>query len=77
MNNFTARPPSEPYLLVAAGSGPKNIELPDGTITSTSEVKRELGIPEDHVVYGMAALGYAAKTSASDVKKTAVRRIVE
>ena len=37
----------------------------------------ELGIPEDHVVYGMAALGYAAKVSASDVKKTAVRRIVE
>lgn len=37
----------------------------------------ELGIPEDHVVYGMAALGYAAKEPAADVKKTAVRRIVE
>ena len=46
MNNFTTRLPSEPYLLVAAGSGPKNIELPDGTITSTSEVKRELGYPQ-------------------------------
>lgn len=37
----------------------------------------ELGIPEDHVVYGMAALGYAAKEPSQDVKKTAVKRIVE
>lgn len=37
----------------------------------------KLGIPEDHEVYGMAALGYAAKEPASDVKKTAVRRIVD
>lgn len=37
----------------------------------------ELGIPQDHVVYGMAALGYAASKPSQDVKKTAVKRIVE
>lgn len=37
----------------------------------------ELGIPEDHVVYGMAALGYAASEPSQTVQKTAVKRIIE
>lgn len=34
-----------PYRLIAAGGGPKNVELPDGTIMSASELKRELNYP--------------------------------
>lgn len=34
-----------PYRLVAAGGGPKNVELPDGSIMSASELKRELNYP--------------------------------
>lgn len=41
------------------------------------EFLSELGIPEDHVVYGMAALGYAAKEPIQNVKKTAVKRVIE
>lgn len=31
-----------PYRLIAAGEGARNIQLPDGSITSCSDVKREL-----------------------------------
>ena len=34
-----------PYRLVAAGGGPKNVQMPDGTIMSASELKRELNYP--------------------------------
>ena len=40
---FEDRKPGEAYLLIAAGSGPSNVELPDGTITSARQVKKELG----------------------------------
>lgn len=40
---FRERQPGEDYLLIAAGSGPSNVQLPDGTITSAREVKKELG----------------------------------
>lgn len=43
---FEARKNNEPYMLIAAGSGPANVELPDGTITSAAEVKRSLGYPQ-------------------------------
>lgn len=46
MKQFQDRLPGEAYLLVAAGSGARNIELPDGTITSCEEVKTELGYPQ-------------------------------
>ena len=39
---FEDRKPGEAYLLIAAGSGPSNVELPDGTITSARQVKKEL-----------------------------------
>lgn len=35
-----------PYQLIAAGDGPRNVELPDGTITSAAEIKRELEYPQ-------------------------------
>lgn len=34
-----------PYRLIAAGGGPKNVQLPDGTIMSAGELKRELNYP--------------------------------
>ena len=40
---FEDRKPGEAYLLIAAGSGPSSVELPDGTITSARQVKKELG----------------------------------
>lgn len=43
---FEHRKPGEPYMLIAAGSGPNNVELPDGTITSCHDVKRDLGYPQ-------------------------------
>lgn len=46
MNQFTERQPNEPYLLIAAGSGPSNVELPDGSITSAKQVKKELRYPQ-------------------------------
>lgn len=35
-----------PYRLIAAGAGPSNVELPDGTIMSASDLKRELKYPQ-------------------------------
>ena len=32
-----------PYHIIAAGEGAKNVKLPDGTTTSASQIKRELG----------------------------------
>ena len=43
---FEKRQPNEPYLLIAAGAGPSNIQLPDGTVTSAREVKKQLGYPQ-------------------------------
>ena len=43
---FEPRKPGEPYMLIAAGSGPKKVMLPDGTETSTHDVKRDLGYPQ-------------------------------
>lgn len=34
-----------PYRLIAAGGGPKNVQLPDGAIIDASELKRELLYP--------------------------------
>lgn len=34
-----------PYRLIAAGEGPKNFTLPDGTLTDCSEIKRNLNYP--------------------------------
>lgn len=34
-----------PYRLVAAGEGPRNVHLPDGSILSASELKRDLKYP--------------------------------
>ena len=39
---FERRKPGEPYMLIAAGSGPSKVELPDGTITSAKEIKKNL-----------------------------------
>ena len=43
MKQFEDRKDGDKYLLIAAGSGPANIELPDGSITSAKQVKKELG----------------------------------
>lgn len=43
---FEPRKPGEPYLMVAAGTGPTNVILPDGTRTSAKEVKKQLGYPQ-------------------------------
>lgn len=43
IKQFEERKPGEAYLLIAAGSGPSNVELPDGTVTSARQVKKELG----------------------------------
>lgn len=37
---------SDSYMLIAAGEGVKNAEMPDGTILSASDVKRDLGYPQ-------------------------------
>lgn len=37
----------------------------------------EVGVPSNHVVYGVAALGYAANEPNQDVHKTGVIKIVE
>lgn len=36
----------EEYLLIAAGEGVKDVEMPDGTLLSASEVKRDLNYPQ-------------------------------
>lgn len=36
----------EEYLLIAAGEGAKNVEMPDGTVLNASDVKRDLGYPQ-------------------------------
>lgn len=46
MSQFEDRKPGEKYLLIAAGSGPSNVTLPDGSITSAREIKKELGYPQ-------------------------------
>jgi len=38
---------------------------------------REWGIPEEHVVHGMAALGYAAAPPSQDVDKKGVIKIID
>lgn len=38
---------------------------------------QKVGIPDEHVVYGVAALGYAAKEPNQEVKKTGIIKIVE
>ena len=43
---FERRKKGEPYMLIFAGTGRKNVELPDGTITSCHDVKRDLGYPQ-------------------------------
>ena len=35
-----------PYRLIAAGEGPRNVELPDGTIMSASDLKRTMKYPQ-------------------------------
>ena len=35
-----------PYRLIAAGEGPKNVELPDGTVISASDLKRNMRYPQ-------------------------------
>ncbi|MBQ3420765.1 MAG: hypothetical protein IJH34_03685 [Romboutsia sp.] len=46
MKQFEDRKPGEKYMLIAAGSGPSNVVLPDGTITSAREVKKQLKYPQ-------------------------------
>lgn len=43
---FTPRQVGEPYMMVAAGTGPTNALLPDGTRTSAKEIKKLLGYPQ-------------------------------
>lgn len=38
---------------------------------------QEVGVPDDHVVYGVAALGYAATEVKQDVSKKGIIKIVE
>ena len=38
---------------------------------------REWGIPDGHVVYGLAALGYAAEEPSQDVEKTGIVNIID
>lgn len=35
--------PTQPYHIILAGEGVKNVKWPDGTITSASDIKRDLG----------------------------------
>ena len=37
---------SDDYLLIAAGEGVSNVEMPDGAILSASDIKRQLGYPQ-------------------------------
>lgn len=46
MQQFEKRGINEPYMLIAAGAGPKNIQLPDGSVTSCREIKKALGYPQ-------------------------------
>lgn len=49
-------------------------------ISDKPEVRRllaEWGIPEEHVVHGMAALGYAATPPSQDVDKKGVIKIID
>jgi len=49
-------------------------------ISDKPEVRRllaEWGIPEEHVVHGMAALGYAAAPPSQDVDKKGVIKIID
>lgn len=46
MKQFEPYVPGTPYMLIAAGSGAKNVNLPDGTTTSAAEVKKKLGYPQ-------------------------------
>lgn len=49
-------------------------------ISDTPAVRRllaEWGIPEEHVVHGMAALGYAAESPSQDVDKKGVIKIID
>ena len=34
-----------PYRLIAAGGGPKNVAMPDGSVLSAGDVKRDLKYP--------------------------------
>lgn len=36
----------EDYLLIAAGEGVNNVDMPDGSVLSASDVKRDLGYPQ-------------------------------
>lgn len=38
---------------------------------------QEVGLPQDHVVYGIAALGYSAMEAKQDVNKKGIIKIVE
>lgn len=38
---------------------------------------QEVGVPDDHIVYGVAALGYAVKEPKQDVVKKGIVKIVE
>lgn len=46
MKQFEDRKPGEKYLLIAAGSGANNVVMPDGSITSAKEVKKQLKYPQ-------------------------------
>lgn len=40
-------------------------------------ILREWKIPDDHVIYGLAALGYAASEPSQDVEKRGIVNIIE
>lgn len=46
MAQFRPRLPNEKYMLIAAGSGPNNVVMPDGSIIGTKDVKKALGYPQ-------------------------------
>ena len=49
-------------------------------ISNEPEVRaflREVGIPENHEVFGIAALGYAEKAVNQDIRKTGIIKIIE
>lgn len=46
MTNTFKNLPEHDYYLIAAGEGVKNVKWPDGTVTSASDIKRELGYPQ-------------------------------
>lgn len=41
------------------------------------EILRECGVPENHVIYGLAALGYAADPAPTEVTKKGVIKLVK